>query len=627
MSRPFLLFPALVLATVAACGGSGATKVSSGTGPMFGAAPLDEPAGLSAGPREQDATQQVNHVLSRLTFGAKPGDVAKVREIGVDRWIDQQLHPERINDAATEQYLKGFESQTLSAAELEQKYPRPNQALARLGAAKGDRGTLSRDDSVKYVAQTQGLRRMAGEMQSTRVARAVLSERQLEEVMTDFWLNHFNVYIQKGGPERYLLASYENSAIRPNALGNFRSLLGAVAHDPAMLFYLDNWQSQADSNRPRLVEQNAGRARVLAQARRLPPAQARQLQAAGARRKGGLNENYGRELLELHTLGVDGGYTQADVIGAARILTGWAMKQPVKGGGFQFVPAMHDAGEKTVLGHHFAAGHGEEEGEQLLDIVASHPATAHYIAFKLARRFVSDVPPTALVDRAAATFMRTHGDIRAVMKTIVTSPEFFSKAAYRSKVKAPFEVVVSALRALDAKPDPTPRTAQVVSTLGQPLWGHQAPNGWPETGDQWMNTGAILNRINFGLALASNRVPGVSVAAWSGAQSLQNLPLDQQVDGVVKALLGGESSPDTRSILLSGENPFLKSAAALDTTPGRVMTPDPDDPTMAPEMAPEMATRNPRAPARDRAFGPLAPAKGLAQIVGLAIGSPEFQRR
>jgi uncharacterized protein (DUF1800 family) len=558
MSRPFVLFSALVVATVAACSGSGATKVSSGTTPMLGAMPADEPVG----PREQDATQQVNHVLSRLTFGAKPGDVAKVRELGVDRWIDQQLHPERISDAATEQYLKGFESQTLSAAELEQKYPRPNQALARLGVSKGERSSLSRDDSIKLVAQTQGLRRVAGETQSTRVARAVLSERQLQEVMTDFWLNHFNVYIQKGGPERYLLTSYENNAIRPNALGNFRSLLGAVAHDPAMLFYLDNWESQADSNRPRLVEQNAG-----------------------ARRKGGLNENYGRELLELHTLGVDGGYTQADVIGAARILTGWTMKQPLKGGGFQFVPAMHDAGEKTVLGHHFAAGHGQEEGEQLLDIVASLPATAHYIAFKLARRFVSDVPPTALVDRAAASFMRTHGDIRAVMKTIVTSPEFFSTAAYRSKVKAPFEVVVSALRALDARPDPTPRTAQVVSTLGQPLWGHQAPNGWPETGDQWMNTGAILNRINFGLALASNRVPGVSVATWSGAQSLQNLPLEQQVDGVVKALLGGEASPDTRSILLSGENPFLKSAAALDTTPGKVMTPDHDDPTMAPEMA------------------------------------------
>ena len=619
MLRKILLCPALLLATVAACGGSGATKVSSGTGPLFGAAPLDE----AAGPREQDATQQVNHVLSRLTFGARSGDVAAVRAIGVDRWIDQQLHPERINDAPTAQYLKGFESQRLSAAELEEKYPRPNQALARLGASKGDRSTLSRDDSLKLVAQTQGLRRMAGEMQSTRVARAVLSERQLEEVMTDFWLNHFNVYIQKGGPERYLITSYENSAIRPNALGNFRTLLGAVAHDPAMLYYLDNWESQADSNRPRLVEQNAARGRALAQARRLQPMQAQQLQQAGARRKGGLNENYGRELLELHTLGVDGGYSQADVIDAARILTGWTMKQPQKGGGFQFVPAMHDAGEKTVLGHHFAAGHGQEEGEQLLDIVASHPATAHYVALKLARRFVSDVPPTALVDRAAATFMRTHGDIRAVMQTIVTSPEFFSTAAYRSKVKSPFEVVVSALRALDAKPDATPRTAQVVSTLGQPIWGHQAPNGWPETGDQWMNTGAILNRINFGLAVASNRIPGVSITAWNGAQALLNLPLDQQVDGVVKALLAGEASPDTRSILLSGENPLLKSAAALDTTPGKITPPDPDDPTMAPEMAP----RNPRGPARDRAFGPLAPAKGLAQVVGLAIGSPEFQRR
>jgi uncharacterized protein (DUF1800 family) len=618
MRRHHQLFPAVLLATAAACGGSGATRVSSGAAPMSGIVSPESPVG----PREQDATQQVNHVLSRLTFGAKPGDVEKVRAIGVDRWIDQQLHPDRISDATAEQFLAGFESQTSSAAELERKYPRPGQIQQRLNAAKNGTGALSHADSMKFMAEAQGLRRIAGEMQSTRVARAVLSERQLQEVMTDFWLNHFNVYIQKGGPERYLLTSFENNSIRPNALGKFRTLLGAVAHDPAMLFYLDNWQSQADSKRPRLVAQNVARSRALVQARGLQPQQAQALQAAG-RRRGGLNENYGRELLELHTLGVDGGYTQADVIDAARILTGWTMKQPAAGGGFNFVPAMHDAGEKTVLGHRFPAGHGEEEGEQLLDIVASHPATAHYIAFKLARRFVSDVPPATLVDRAAATFLRTHGDIRAVMTTIVTSPEFFSTAAYRSKVKTPFEVVVSALRALDAKPDPTPRTAQVVATLGQPLWGHQAPNGWPETGDQWMNTGAILNRINFGLALASNRVPGVSVAAWSGAQSLQSLPLEQQVDGVVKALLGGEASPDTRSILLSGENPFLRSAAALDTTPVAVTTPDPDDPTMAPEMV----RRNPRAPARDRAFGPLPPAKGLAQVVGLAIGSPEFQRR
>jgi uncharacterized protein (DUF1800 family) len=618
MFRPVLVFPVL-LATVAACGGSRAPKVSSGTAPVFDAAPTDE----AAGAREQDATQQVNHVLSRLTFGAKPGDVANVRALGVDRWIDQQLHPERISDAVAEQFIGGFESQTASAADLERKYPRPGQVRQRLNAAKNGKNALSHDDSLKFIAQTQGLRRIAGEMQSTRVSRALLSERQLQEVMTDFWLNHFNVYIQKGGPERYLLASYENNTIRPNALGNFRTLLGAVAHDPAMLYYLDNWESQADSNRPRLVAQTAARGRAQTLARRVQPFQMPVQQTAARRRRGGLNENYGRELLELHTLGVDGGYTQADVIDAARILTGWTMKQPAGGGGFNFVPAMHDAGEKTVLGHHFAAGHGQEEGDQLLDIVASHPATAHYIAFKLARRFVSDVPPAPLVDRAAATFMRTHGDIRAVMKTIITSPEFFSAAAYRSKVKSPFEVVVSALRALDAKPDPTPRTAQAVATLGEPLWGHQAPNGWPETGDQWMNTGAILARINFGMAVASNRVPGVSVAAWSGAQSLQNLSLEEQVDGVVKALLGGEASPDTRSILLSGENPFLKSAAALDTTPAKITIPDPDDPAMAPEMAP----RNPRAPARDRAFGPLAPAKGLAQVVGLAIGSPEFQRR
>jgi hypothetical protein len=318
------------------------------------------------------------------------------------------------------------------------------------------------------------------------------------------------------------------------------------------------------------------------------------------------------------------------VINVARALTGWTFPRPQLGGGaFTFNPQMHDAGAKIVLGHRLPAGRGIEDGEDVLDIVSRHPSTAHYIAFKLARRFVSDTPPAGLVDRAAATFMRTDGDIRAVVRTIVTSPEFFSHAAYRSKVKSPFEVVVSALRALGAEPDGTPRTAQVIATLGEPVYGHQAPNGWPETGDQWMNTGAILNRINFGVAIAAGRVPGVSPVNWKGAESLQNAPVEQQVDGVVGALLGGGVSPDTRAILISGKNPFLSSAAALDSTPVMVKPKEPADPDEALLMLPDPANApQMRGPARDRAFGRLQPpARGLALIVGLAIGSPEFQRR
>jgi uncharacterized protein (DUF1800 family) len=573
MQRPIRIVVAAAMASLTACGGSPAAQVEPA--PRMTAAPQDQvPA--ESGPREQTADEQVNHLLSRLTFGARAGDAEAVRAMGVDKWIDLQLHPERIGDSKSDQYFAALESYNTSSQELQRKYPPPNQLLQRL-QAKGDRSRLSAADSAELREATAGLRKVTIEAQSGRIDRALLSERQLQEVMTDFWLNHFSVYIQKGPPERYQLAQYESKVIRPNSLGKFRVLLEAVAKSPAMLFYLDNWESQADSNRPRLAPvPGAGRG------------------GAGRNGRGGLNENYGRELLELHTLGVDGGYTQQDVINVARALTGWTFPRPQQGGGaFEFNPQMHDAGAKVVLGHRLAAGRGIEDGEDVLDIVSRHPSTAKYIAFKLARRFVSDTPPAELVERAAATFRRTDGDIRAVVRTIVTSKEFFSRAAYRSKVKSPFEVVVSALRALGAQPDGTLRTAQAIATLGEPIYGHQAPNGWPETGDQWMNTGSILNRINFGVAIAAGRIPGVSPTNWKGAESLQNAPVEQQVDAVVGALLGGGVSPATRAILITGKNPFLASAAALDTTP-------------------EMAR---------------SPTKGLALIVGLAIGSPEFQRR
>ena len=623
MNRPIRTAVTGAAVLISACGGSAASRVDPG--PRMIAAPPEEIA-AEAGPREQTADEQVNHVLSRLTFGARPGDAAAVRAIGVDKWIDLQLHPERINDSRSDQYFAALESYNTSSQALQEKYPPPNQLLQRLGA-KGDRSKLTPAEQAELRDATAGVRKVTVEAQSGRVDRALLSERQLQEVMTDFWLNHFSVYIQKGPPERYQLAQYESKVIRPNSLGKFRTLLEAVAKSPAMLFYLDNWESQADSNRPRLVPlPGAGGRGRGPRGGLLTPQQ----QQALARRRGGLNENYGRELLELHTLGVDGGYTQQDVINVARALTGWTFPRPQLGGGaFTFNPQMHDAGEKIVLGHKLAAGRGIEDGEDVLDIVSRHPATAHYIAFKLARRFVSDTPPVALVERAAATFTRTDGDIRAVLRTIITSPEFFAQKAYRGKVKSPFEVVVSALRALGAEPDGTIRTATTIATLGEPIYGHQAPNGWPETGDQWMNTGAILNRINFGVAIAAGRIPGVSPVSWKGAETLQSAPVEQQVDGVVAALLGGGVSPDTRAILITGKNPFLSSAAAMDSTPEMSRPKAPVDPDEALMMLPDPLGGPPmRGPARDRAFGKLQPpTKGLALIVGLAIGSPEFQRR
>lgn len=304
-----------------------------------------------------------------------------------------------------------------------------------------------------------------------------------------------------------------------------------------------------------------------------------------ARRRTGLNENYGRELLELHTLGVDGGYTQRDVNEVARAMTGWTIRTPQEGGGFVFRPVMHDAAVKTILGSRLAADRGIQDGEDVLDILARHPSTARHIATKLARRFVSDTPSTALVDRAAAVFTRTDGDIREVVRAIVTSPEFFAAAAYRSKVKSPFEVVVSAARALGAPPDPTPTTAGAVALLGQPLYAHQAPNGYPETGEAWINAGSILNRINFGLAVAAGRLPGVSASNSPFDARTVSGSREQQVDAVVAALLGASVSPDTRAILLSGDHPMIASGASEQRL------------------------------------------QGLAKIVGLALGSPEFQRR
>jgi len=336
--------------------------------------------------------------------------------------------------------------------------------------------------------------------------------------------------------------------------------------------------------------------------------------------------------MELHTLGVDGGYTQQDVINVARALTGWTIQPPAMGGGFIFRPAMHDAGEKVVLGHKLAAGRGIEDGEDVLDIISRSPATARFIATKLARRFISDNPPQSVVNDAAAVFLKTDGDIREVVRSIITSNEFFSQQAFRSKVKSPFEVVVSAMRALNAQPDSTPRTALAIAYLGEPLFGHQAPNGYPETGDAWMNTGAILNRINFGMAVAANRIPGASVGALPGIDTLRTATRASQVDAVVSALLSGSASPDTRAVLMKGENPLASNLA--------------DNQAPAPAMGDAVATDNqdmrPNAARRINAFpgkngaragqlagglGPVPQLSGVAQIVGLALGSPEFQRR
>jgi hypothetical protein len=461
------------------------------------------------------------------------------------------------------------------------------------------------------------------------------SDRQLLEVMTDFWENHFNIYARKGAVEPYYLVDFDRT-IREHALGKFRDLLGAVAHSPAMLFYLDNAESRANPGQPTLPPQLPNGMTLAPR----NPQQARALFARAARNAAkakqankGLNENYGRELMELHTLGVDGGYTQQDVINVARALTGWTIRGPRQGGGFIFRPEWHDAAEKVVLGHTLPAGRGEADGEEVLDIIARQPATAHFIALKLARRFVSDSPSTALVQRAAHTFLATDGDIAAVVRTIITSPEFFSHSAFHTKVKSPFEVVVSAARAVGARPDTTARSAQLVAYLGEPIYGHQAPDGWPETGESWMNTGAILNRINFGIAVAANRLPGASLTELPWVDSIRSAPRVEQVDVVVQHVLGGVVSPDTRKVLMNGNNPLSSTPSiASATTPDSSTVESAEEMDASDAMMDVSPTGKPKRKAnkatnRAPLGGPLPTTSGVAQIVGLALGSPEFQRR
>ncbi len=560
-----LLLPLVGAAVLAALGCASAGGASS-----EGESPIPAPA---AGGRELSAEQQAWQALSRAAFGPRPGDVARVGSAGIDRWLDAQLHPARVDDASWERLSALFPVEQADPARLAQQYPPQGVWLRRLRRARGLPDTaqlvLTPQDSADWKALDAQGGRLANELGPVRVARALVSERQLQEVMTDFWENHFSVFAGKM-PTRFTLVAYDRDVIRPRALGRFRDLLGAVAHSPAMLWYLDGYLSRVSPDRMSVPEWRADSA---ARAANRPPPKRN-------RRGAGLNENYGRELLELHTLGVDGGYTQQDVIAVARALTGWTLAGADEGGGFVFRPEWHDAEPKTVLGHALPGGRGEADGEAVLDLLARHPSTARFIARKLCVRFVGDAPPPALVARAAATFRATDGDIAATLGTILHSRDFFSRQAYRAKVKSPFELVVSGLRALNATPDTTGRSAGQVARLGEPFFGRLTPDGWPETGAPWLASGSLLDRVNFGVQLGAGRFPGASLDRWSPGWTLAYEPPARQVDAVVRLLLGGEAAPATRAQLLG---PGTDSARAAPM--------------------------------------PLGP------LVGLAMGTPEFQRR
>ncbi len=462
-------------------------------------------------------------------------------------------------------------------------------------------------EQIEIAAALQGgtLRVVGAEALESRLVRDVYSERQLQAVMTDFWLNHFSVYAKKSQNEPYYLASYENETVLPNALGKFEDLLVATAESPAMLMYLDNWQSIGpDSLAATRVKRLGQFAPKLAQA--VPK---------------GLNENYARELMELHTLGVNGGYTQKDVIEVAKCFSGWTIDRPYQGGGFRFEPNRHEGGSKVVLGRTIPEG-GMNEGLTVLHMLATNPATAKFISNKLAVRFVSDTPPPALVDRMAATFLRTNGDIKAVMGTMFHSQEFSSPEVYRAKLKTPIEFMASALRASDAAVNNPLPLVQAMEQLGMPIYGMQTPNGYSWQSEPWASSNALVSRMNFAVVLSGSRLPGTRTD-WPQLLGEPDAAASPATEHKLETLiLGGPAAERTRTtVLQQASNPDLQKTAleSFALKPADESDPDVGGATLK-------RKRQGKGGATDflRADLPETP---LDTMAGLLLGSPDFQRR
>lgn len=518
--------------------------------------------------------EAILHALNRLAYGPRPGDVERIRKMGLEKWIDEQLSFTSGDDPALDAKLTKFKTLKMSPGELLAKFPPPNQAAKRSGmsvdeyreqmqqkirAKREELRAQGLDPSEIQFQTMPGPRRIQAELDLATIDRAIYSERQLYEVMSNFWANHFNVNVNKGA-DRWLETDYIEKTIRPRSMGKFEDLLVTTAKSPAMLFYLDNWLS-ADpvAFRQMRAEMEARRRRFeglfvgarIPQGREFPrpgaaPAQANRLPPKQQDR--GLNENYGREVMELHTVGVDGGYTQQDVIQMADCLTGWTIRAPRREPEFVFNDRIHDHSPKTVMGKTFNFG-GMKDGLEALHMLAASPATAKHISFQLARHFVSDNPPPALVARMAEMFQSSGGDIRAVLRTMIYSPEFWSREAFRAKVKTPFELAVSAARAVDVQTDLSPQLAQWIGRMGEPLYQCEPPTGYADTADVWVNAGALLNRLNFALALATNHISGVQVdlSQFLGPDADTNpeTALARSLDD----FMGGNVSAQTRATL------------------------------------------------------------------------------
>ena len=599
---------------------------------------------------ELSSDEAIQHALNRLAYGPRPGDVERIRQMGLSKWIDQQLNPKSIDDGTVEARLDVYPTLTMTTAQILAEYPNPKQAAKQAQQTKqtppptqeqmaqqqadaaitamarnmdensgtandaaendgtttaaatpaadtpspmklnpptrgaGNRDVLGMDPNAVPRAISDDSKRPARvveELAMAKMTRAIYSDRQLQQVMDDFWFNHFNVFAGKG-EVRWYLTSYERDVVQPNTLGKFKDLLTATAKSPAMLFYLDNFLSADPNAAQRLAMERAARQQM----RRpygYPP---RPQQAQNKKQQRGLNENYGRELMELHTLGVDGGYTQKDVTEVARCFTGWTIEKPREIAQFKFDDKMHDPDPKVVLGKKIHPG-GMKDGEEVIDLLVKNPNTAKFISTKLARRFVSDAPPPALVERMTKSFQKSGGDIREVMRTMIYSPEFWSREAYRAKVKTPYELVVSSVRALGTDVDTPMPLVQWVGRIGEPLYQCQPPTGYSDKAETWVNSGALLNRLNFSLALAGNKVRGSrsDVAALLGTESDNDAK--KTLDRAVEVFLG-EAGPGTVDTLQKQlENPQVVQAKL-------------DDPVKQVD---------------------------LGVVTGLVLGAPEFQRR
>ncbi len=508
--------------------------------------PTVRPSDGSLSPRDS-----AYHALSRLAYGPRPGEADSVARFGVMRWIDRQLDPRHIDNPVLAERERAFRLLDLSPDDLARLYLEAERV--RQERLRTDSMARANPDAADQAPEALRARRLAGEFQDLAVVRAALSERQLQEVMVDFWTNHFNVFFGKGA-DRFLTPSYIEQTIRPRALGKFEDLLIATAKSPAMLFYLDNAESVAPGSVPPQLARLQARTQFGFSPRPrifLDPMSAMRAdsmrQRALQRMPKGLNENYARELMELHTLGVDGGYTQQDVINVARILTGWSLERPQQGADFVFNDWAHDYGEKTVLGVKFPAGHGMDEGLRLLKMLAREHATMHHVSRQLCARFVADDPPDGCVDDAVAAWHRSDGDIREVLRAIFHGPDFWAPQVVDAKLKTPLEFVVSAVRAVGADPDTTPRLAQVVARLGEPLYQHVAPDGYPEREEDWVNSGALLARMNAAVALASGKLPGVTVNL--DAVTPATADPDQLIAAIDDKIFAGRLSPHTKLVI------------------------------------------------------------------------------